>query len=98
MPLPASEILNRAAGHLLDRATTYEAPSGERSMEKTVKMFNSLMADKLCEPLDEVDGWHFMEILKIVRSHQGDFKADNFEDGAAYAALAGEAASKKAER
>lgn len=98
MPLPASEFLNRAAGHLLDRATTYDAPSGERSMEKTVAMFNALIADKLREPLSEVDGWHFMEILKMVRSHQGDFKADNFEDGAAYAALAGEAASKKAEK
>ena len=79
MPLQASEILNRAAGHLLERAITYDAPSGERSMEKTVTMFSALIAEKLREPLDE-----------MVRSHQGDFKADNF--------LAGEAALKMAEK
>lgn len=33
-----------------------------------------------------------MELLKIVRSNQGGYRADSFVDGAAYAALAGEAA------
>lgn len=28
----AHEILNRAAGHLADRAKTYDKPEGERSM------------------------------------------------------------------
>jgi len=36
-----------------------------------------------------------MEILKMVRASQGEFRADNYEDGAAYAALAGEAAARE---
>jgi hypothetical protein len=34
-----------------------------------------------------------MALLKAVRSQQGAFKMDSFEDGAAYFALAGESAS-----
>lgn len=37
-----------------------------------------------------------MALLKAVRSQQGRFKADNYEDGAAYFALAGEAAAAEA--
>ena len=37
-------------------------------------------------------GWLFMAILKMVRSQQGAYRADNYEDGAAYFALMGEAA------
>ena len=92
--MKAHEFLEAGIGHMKDRAATYDAPSGERSMEKTVEMFNSLLGDKLREPLTEEDGWNFMQILKLVRSKQGDFKADNYEDGAAYAGLAGEAAAK----
>ena len=33
-----------------------------------------------------------MALLKAVRSQQGDYRADSYEDGAAYFALAGEAA------
>ena len=84
----ANQILTNAAGHLQDRATTYDKPQGERSMGKTVALFNTLTGHQL----SEVDGWQFMQLLKLVRSRQGAFKADNFEDAAAYAALAGEAA------
>ena len=35
----------------------------------------------------------FMIFLKAVRTQQGNFKADNYEDGAAYFGLMGEAAS-----
>jgi hypothetical protein len=54
-------------------------------------MFNLLTG---CS-LSHEDGWVFMGILKMVRSRQGQFKADNYEDGAAYFALAGEAASRE---
>lgn len=90
--MKAHEFLEAGIGHMKDRAATYDAPSGERSMEKTVAIFNELLAEKLREPLTEEDGWNFMQILKLVRSKQGKFKADSYEDGAAYAALAGEAA------
>lgn len=93
--MKAREFLEAGIGHMKDRAATYDAPSGERSMEKTVAIFNELLAEKLRSPLSEEDGWNFMQILKLVRSKQGDFKADNYEDGAAYAGLAGEAAAKR---
>ena len=39
-----------------------------------------------------------MVLLKAVRSQQGAFKMDSFEDGAAYFALAGEAAGEATHR
>lgn len=92
--MKAHEFLEAGIGHMKDRAATYDAPSGERSMEKTINIFNELLAEKLRKPLSEEDGWNFMEILKLVRSKQGEFKADSYEDRAAYAGLAGEAAAK----
>lgn len=90
--ITAPEILRAGIGHMEDRAVTYDKPQGERSMGKTVAMMNVLIADKLKEPLSEEDGWNFMELLKLVRSKQGAFKADNYEERAAYGGLAGEAA------
>lgn len=87
--MKAEYILNKAAGHLADRAKTYDKPEGERSMEKTVAMFNTLAGTQLTTE----QGWLLMVILKMVRSQQGDYKADNYEDGAAYFALAGERTS-----
>ena len=94
--LPSSEnkvtphdCLTNAAGHLKDRASTYGSPKGERSMAKTVDTFAALTDIKMSEE----QGWMFMAILKMVRSQAGDFKLDNYEDGAAYFALAAEAAS-----
>ena len=87
----AIEILKNAVGHMKDRAEQYDAPDGERSIEKTVDMFNALTGHRLTHE----DGWVFMAFLKMVRSRQGQFKADNYEDGAAYFALAGEAASRE---
>ena len=42
--------------------------------------------------MTEEQGWLFMAMLKAVRSQQGAYRADSYEDGAAYFALAGEAA------
>jgi hypothetical protein len=86
----ALEILDRSAAEMRDRAATYDAPEGERSMAKTVVAFNAITGHELTEQ----QGWQFMEILKIVRSNQGGYRADSFVDGAAYAALAGEAAAR----
>lgn len=86
--IPAVKILEAAAKHLQDRAVVYDDPSGEHSMDKTVRMFNTLTGHELTEE----QGWAFMALLKLVRSQQGDYRADNYEDGAAYFALAGEAA------
>lgn len=90
MKLNAAHFLEAGLQHMKDRAKTYDKNgNGERSMAKTTAMFNEL-TDR---DLSETEGWLFMCCLKMVRSTQGDFKADNFEDLAAYAGLAGEAAS-----
>ena len=89
--LPAAQdFLEAAKGHLGARAATYDKPTGERSMERTVNTFAALTDIKLTEE----QGWLFLEVLKQVRSLQGKFKADNYEDLAGYAALRGEAAAK----
>lgn len=88
----ASDILRAALGHLEDRKITYDQPQGERSMARTVELFNTFTGHKLTE----TEGWRFMLFLKLVRSSQGNFKLDNFEDSVAYEALAAEAAAKEA--
>ena len=86
----AQHFLEAAKGHLGARAVTYDKPTGERSMERTIKVFAALTDIQLTEE----QGWIFMEALKQVRSLQGKFKADNYEDLAGYAALRGEAAAR----
>jgi hypothetical protein len=85
----AKEFLDKAATHMQDRASTYDKPQGERSMTTTVGAFNAINGTRMTEE----QGWMFMELLKIVRSMQGEYKADNYEDAVAYAALRGECAS-----
>ena len=84
----AVEMLQAAEKHMTERARTYDAPGGERSMAKTVAAFNALAG----KDLSETEGWTFMALLKIARANQGAFRADNYEDLVAYAALAGESA------
>jgi hypothetical protein len=88
--ITANSILNAAAQHMQDRASTYDKPQGERSMVATVNAFRATTGIALTEE----QGWHFMALLKLVRSQQGDLRLDSYEDGAAYFALAGEAAAK----
>ena len=87
----ASDILNKAAEHMEERAATYDQPQGERSISKTVIMFNTLTEHGLTEE----QGWLFMVCLKMVRAQQGRYRADSYEDGAAYFALAGESAAQE---
>lgn len=87
----ATTILTRAYEHLQDRAATYDKPEGERSMSATVDAFRAITG----VAMSTEQGWLFMAVLKAARSQQGAFKADNYEDGAAYFALAGEAAEKE---
>ena len=84
----AANILTAALGHMRDRAATYDKPEGERSMGATVDAFQAVTGVSITEE----QGWLFMALLKAVRSQQGAYRADSYEDGAAYFALAGEAA------
>ncbi len=87
--VPALEILTAAAGHMRDRAQTYDKPHGERSMARTVDAFNAATGLSITEE----QGWLMLVLLKAVRSQQGGYRADNYEDMAAYAALLGECAA-----
>ena len=88
--MTASDFLLAAMNHLGDRASTYDNPTGERSMGRTVEAFNAITGHKLTEE----QGWLFMCLLKQVRSQQGKYKSDSYEDLTAYAALMGESAAK----
>lgn len=87
----AADFLNAALSHMQDRAATYDKPQGERSMGKTIAAFNSITGHLLTEE----QGWLLMGLLKMVRSQQGNYKADNYEDEAAYAGLRGECAARE---
>jgi len=89
-----------ARGLLRDRSTLQHPASAqtykleERSMKATVAAFNALTNHQLTEE----QGWQFMVILKLARANGGRFHLDDYQDGAAYCALAGEAACAKEER
>ena len=89
--IKAHEVLAAGARHLHDRADTYDAADkgGERSIYATVSAFNAITGHTLTAE----QGWLFMVLLKAVRAQAGDFKLDNYEDGAAYFALMGETAA-----
>lgn len=89
--LTAPKILEQAVSTMAERGKTYDTSGegAERSMEKIVNMFNALTGHNLTT----AQGWKFMCCLKLARSEQGQHKDDNYLDGAAYFALAGEAAS-----
>ena len=88
-PPSAPDILDAAAGHLRDRAATNDKPEGERSMAQTVAIFNLHHGTSLTA----AQGWHFMQVLKDVRTFTNTVKPhrDSIEDGVSYAALKGEA-------
>ena len=86
----AASILRAAIGHMEQRAATYDKPEGERSMGATVAAFRAVSGVVMTEE----QGWLFMALLKAVRSQQGAYRADSYEDGSAYFSLAGEAAER----
>jgi hypothetical protein len=84
----APALLEAAAGHIKARASTYDKPKGERSMERTVQAFNAITG----HTVSESEGWLFMECLKAVRDYTtAGGHADSQEDRIAYAALGAEA-------
>ena len=86
----ATDILLAGADALDDRAAQRDQPDGERSMLRTVGAFNILTG----HALTEADGWLLMSVLKMARSRGGRHVLDDYIDGAAYVALAGEVAEK----
>ena len=89
----ATEILSHASFCIGDRAADRDTDS-ERSMAACVNAFNAMYGHNLTE----TEGWQFMVFLKISRSKGGNVRMDDYIDGAAYLALAGECASKGAQK
>ncbi len=90
--MKANELLQAAAAHMEDRASTYDSPEGERSMQRTVTAFNAITGHSLSES----DGWLLMQVLKDVRdSQRKEPHKDSLEDCIAYAALKAEARMKE---
>ena len=86
--IAAHEFLERGVSHMRDRAVQRDSEAGERSMARCVAAFNAQEGTNLTE----AQGWRFMIQLKYARAVNGVFVADDYEDLAAYAGLAGEAA------
>lgn len=84
----ADKMLSEAAECLQDRAASRDVEE-ERSVLAAVKAFNAMFG----KDLTEEEGWHFMVLLKMSRSKGGEYRRDDYVDGAAYFALAGEARS-----
>ena len=86
--MKAAAILEKAAQHMRDRATTYDKPEGERSMGKTVAAFNAITG----RDLTTAEGWLMLAVLKQVRAFQNPAvpHVDSLEDGPAYLALMAE--------
>lgn len=83
----APTILQEAHRCIADRAHERDQES-ERSMARCVASFNAMY--KLT--LTEEQAWMFMVFLKAARASGGSFRLDDYVDGSAYFALAGEAA------
>lgn len=92
MTASAQKILGLASETIGTRAVERDHADGERSMARTVAAFNALTG----RDLSEVEGWLFMVALKAARAMGGRHKLDDYLDGAAYFALAGEAADRVA--
>lgn len=84
----ATDILKEAAECIGDRASERDTEE-ERSMASTVRAFNGMYGTELTEE----QGWQFMVLLKMARAKGGEYRRDDFVDGAAYFALAGECRS-----
>ena len=86
--MTAHDILQAAAGHMKDRAATYDKPEGERSMGPTVDAFRAITGIRVTQE----QGWLFMALLKAVRAQtRSEPHQDSLEDMIAYAALYAEA-------
>lgn len=89
---PVESILVRAAERISEAAAARDNKAGERSMARSVRAFKGLTGHSLTER----EGWVFMAVLKLARAQAGgEYNEDDYVDGAAYMALAGEAGEKE---
>lgn len=88
--ISADFVLRSAIEAMQSRAADRDVAQ-ERSMARSVAAFNAITGSKLSER----DGWLFMAILKATRAAStATGVMDDYIDGAAYFALAGESSVK----
>lgn len=90
----AIKYLDNAKNEMIDRASTYDSPNGEKSMAATVEAFNAIFRKSLlANPvMTEAMGWEFMSLVKKVRQFsRAKPHLDSATDDVAYTALAAEA-------
>ncbi len=80
----ALDFLNEASAILQERGEQRNLPGGERSMARTVALFNVLLQ----RDLTEFEGWMFMKCLKMTRAVVGEFQPDDLLDDMNFTALA----------
>lgn len=88
--ITAPYILQSALDALSQRAAIRDQPSGERSAERAAKILSAWTG----RDWNEIDVWQCLVAVKLSRSEQGKFHADDFLDAAGYLALAGECRAK----
>lgn len=91
---PAQSFLEKAADTMKARAQLRDQPAGERSMARTVAIFNAWTGNNLSVE----DGWRFMISLKQAREIQGFYNEDDYIDLVSYSSLLGEEESGNVKR
>jgi len=96
--IPAEQLLHHAFTAMERNTATRDTGTGERSLPLTVKLFNQLTGHNL----DCREAAVFMTCLKLARAQVSVNNGvppviDDYIDGAAYLALAGEAVQQAAE-
>jgi hypothetical protein len=89
--IKANDFLSLAVRDIKKNTDFYDNLEGERSMAATVSAFNAITGH--CLTVEQ--GWKFMVMLKLARSESGAHKRENYSDGTAYFALAGEASEQE---
>jgi len=90
-PPTAHDFLVKANELMAQRGQTYDQPTGERSMGKTVVAFNAITG----QTLTEAEGWLLLQLLKDARQwSRTEYHADSAEDGVSFSALKAEALAK----
>ncbi|UYF10815.1 HNH endonuclease [Vibrio phage 12VC501] len=88
--IDAIAIMEAGSEAMKERASSRDVQS-ERSMKATVAAFNAMYGTNLTEEM----GWMFQVFLKASRAKGGEVRIDDYIDGAAYFALAGECAQQE---
>lgn len=83
----ADKILTHVAGLIKQRGVTHGGENKEeRNMVNCVTAFNALTSHNL----STLEGWTFMQCLKLSRAFTGENNKDDWDDLVGYAALAAE--------